>query len=157
MGTVKLKHPIIPSPKHKFWILIFTKLHTSKDWCRKGKKMKNIILLLCAVATYAAGSNAFSLTKNKPDSMLVVKEGGSFELNCDVDNYYEYCKFIHNGNICDFQWKREAWNITVADCTDYADRMVWSGNYDYYKCAITITDAKSDDAGTWSCEIESYA
>jgi len=119
--------------------------------------MKNIILLLFSVATYAAGSNAFSLTKSEPNPTLIVKEGGSFELNCEVDNYYEYCKFIHNGNICDFGWKRDVWNITVLDCADYADRMVWTGNYDYYKCAITITDAKSDDAGTWSCELESYA
>ena len=102
-------------------------------------------------------TNAFSLTKQEPNPTLTVKEGGSFELSCEVDNYYEYCKFIHNENICDFEWKRDVWNITVADCSDYSDRMVWSGNYDYYKCAITINNARREDAGVWSCEIESYA
>ena len=94
-------------------------------------------------------TNAFSLTKQDPDNTLIVKEGGSFELNCEVDNYYEYCKFNHNENICDFEWKRDVWNITVADCSGYSDRMVWLGNYDYYKCAITINNARREDAGMY--------
>ena len=66
-------------------------------------------------------------------------------------------KFTHNGKICDFEWRRESWNITVAECSNYSERMVWSGNYDYYKCSITILDARPDDTGVWSCEVESYA
>jgi len=119
------------------------------------KKVSCAVLFLGLVALDL--TKAFSLTKSEPDPSLTVKEGGSFELNCEVDNYYEYCKFIHNGKICDYEWKRDVWNITVADCADYADRVVWSGNYDYYKCAVTITDARPEDAGAWSCELESYA
>merc|ERR1711997_6871 len=66
-------------------------------------------------------------------------------------------KFIHNDKICDFEWKRDVWNVTVADCADYEGRFVWSGNYDYYKCAITINNVKPEDTGAWSCEMESYA
>ena len=101
-------------------------------------------------------SKAFSLTKNEPESTLIVKEGDSFRLNCEVDNYYEYCLFRHNKDICDFEWKKEVWNITVANCKDYEDRMEWSGNYDHYRCGITIKNAKLEDSGSWSCEIESY-
>ena len=102
-------------------------------------------------------SRAFSLTKNEPASTLVVNEGDSFRLSCDVDNYYEYCLFRHNEDICDFAWKREVWNITIADCSDYEGRMEWSGDFDYYGCAITIKNATLEDTGSWSCEIESYA
>ena len=35
--------------------------------------------------------------------------------------------------------------------------MKWSGNYNEHICAITIKNAKSEDAGRWRCEIESYA
>ena len=102
-------------------------------------------------------SRGFSLTKNEPDSTLVVNEGDSFRLSCDVNSYYEYCLFRHNEDICDFEWKRDVWNITIANCSDYEGRMEWSGDYDYYGCAITIKNATLEDTGSWSCEIESYA
>ena len=101
-------------------------------------------------------SKAFSLTKNEPESTLTVYEGDSFRLNCEVDNYYEYCLFRHNEDICDFAFEIEIRNITIADCKDYEDRMEWSGYYDYYECGITIKNAKLEDSGSWSCEIESY-
>ena len=47
-------------------------------------------------------------------------------------------------------------NITIADCEDYKDRMEWSGDYEKFQCAITIKNARLEDSGTWSCEIESY-
>ena len=113
-----------------------------------------IILGLVALADF---SNAFSLKKSEPETPLVVKEGDSFRLSCEVDNYYEYCKFVHTDKMCDFEWKRDDWNITVAECKDYEGRMEWSGDYDYYGCAMTINNAQFEDAGDWKCEIESYA
>ena len=50
----------------------------------------------------------------------------------------------------------DVWNITIADCEDYKDRMEWSGDYEKLECAITIENAKLEDSGIWSCEIESY-
>ena len=50
----------------------------------------------------------------------------------------------------------DVWNITIDDCEDYKDRMEWSGDYEIFECAITIKNAKLEDSGTWSCEIESY-
>ena len=54
--------------------------------------LKNILLLglVSLDITFA-----FSLTKREPADTLAVKEGKSFELSCEVDNYFEYCKFIH--------------------------------------------------------------
>ena len=39
-------------------------------------------------------SNAFSLTKSEPETLLVVKEGESFRLSCEVDNCYKYCIYV---------------------------------------------------------------
>ena len=34
--------------------------------------------------------------------------------------------------------------------------MEWSGDYEKFECALTIKNAKLEDSGIWSCEIESY-
>ena len=78
------------------------------------------------------GPDSFSLKKIEPETLLVVKEGESFRISCEVDNYFEYCKFIHTDKICDSEWKRDDWNITVAKCKDNEGHMEWSGGYNYY-------------------------
>ena len=30
------------------------------------------------------------------------------------------------------------------------------GRYNYYECGLEISDARAEDQGEWSCEIESY-
>ena len=91
--------------------------------------------------------------------MWIKGHGRAFRLNCEVDIYYEYCRFQHNEGICKLAWTMDtiySGNITIADCEDYKDRMEWSGDYEKFQCAITIKNAKLEDSGTWSCEIESY-
>ena len=96
-------------------------------------------------------------------------EGGQFQLLCEVDDWYNYCTFKHNGKICDFKWNGNGWgigNFTVAECEDYENRMDFSGTYDIFAkiygsgfgpwiCAVNITDVSFEDAGAWSCEVES--
>ena len=36
--------------------------------------------------------------------------------------FFQWCTFRHEDKICDYEWKRAAWNLTVADCDAYADR-----------------------------------
>ena len=127
------------------------------DTCTSAVLLTYIFFVIILGLVVLDLTNAFSLKKSEPETPLVVKEGESFQLSCEVDNYFGYCKFVHTDKICDFEWRRETWNITVADCKDYEGRMEWSGNYDYYICAITITSAQFEDAGAWKCEIESYA
>jgi hypothetical protein len=75
---------------------------------------------------------------NKIDSRpknLSVDEGGSFELFCAVDGYYEWCTFTRpDGKICDFEWKRELWDIDVLQCTDFAGRMTRIGKNIFGTC-----------------------
>ena len=107
-------------------------------------------------------AKAFNLVSQEPNESVQVKQGESFKLSCVVNNYYKYCKFKHveSGNICDFEWERDVLNITVAECSNYEDRMVWSGNWKLLRqsgCSIEILDARQEDAGEWVCEIKSHA
>jgi hypothetical protein len=58
------------------------------------------------------------------------KEGGSLELLCTVDGYYEWCTFKHpDGRICDFEWSRNLWDVAVLQCGDFTGRMTRIGDF----------------------------
>jgi len=55
-------------------------------------------------------------------------EGQSVELFCNVDGYYEWCTFRrHDGKVCDFEWRRDVWNLTVLDCGAFEGRFALTG------------------------------
>lgn len=86
----------------------------------------SVLIVLVTVAGLAA---SFDIKSAKPKN-LSVDEGGSFELLCTVDGYYEWCTFKRqDGKICDFEWKRDLWDVDVLQCSDFAGRMTRIGNY----------------------------
>jgi len=117
------------------------------------------ILIFLATITQVT---SFFIIKADP-SLVVVEPGSKVTLFCEVDDHYEYCKFIspqknkNNENlICDLEWKRKANNITMQDCDDLKDKNVeFHGLYDDKQCGITFV-ASEDDNGLWECEIEEY-
>ena len=36
--------------------------------------------------------------------------------------FIQWCTFRHSAMLCDYEWKRADWNVTVADCSDYQNR-----------------------------------
>ncbi len=86
---------------------------------------KSVLILLGFLAGLAA---SFEIKTFRPKS-LVVDEGASIELYCQVDGYYEWCTFkrLNDGKICDFEWKREKWDVDVLQCSDFAGRMTRTG------------------------------
>jgi hypothetical protein len=47
---------------------------------------------------------------------------------CTSDGYYEWCKFQrYDGKLCDFEWKREVWNLTTLQCSDFESRFIRTG------------------------------
>lgn len=57
-----------------------------------------------------------------------VQEGGTVELNCNVDGPFEWCTFRrHDGKVCDFEWKRKSWLVEVVDCKDFKGRFAITG------------------------------
>merc|ERR1719508_629782 len=86
-----------------------------------------------------------------------VKEGDSLTIFCQVDVWYEWCTFRHNGNICDFEYSKYSVDeVEAINCADYADRVTFVGDYRQSECGITIEDATPEDAGEWTCEFEEY-
>ena len=117
--------------------------------------MNSSILLLLSLAFSA--SLAFDVTKKSPNAPSKIKQGQSVTLSVKVDDYYEWCTFKSpDGKICDFQWKKPEWNVTVLNCNDFAGRFKYVGDYDNYVCAVRITDVQGDEAGEWSVELENY-
>ena len=97
-------------------------------------KFQSVLVLCLGLASW---TQAFSLTEVTP-KQISVKEGEDVTFSCTVDTYYEWCTLIHNNKKCDYEWKRDEWNVTVADCNDYQGRAEYTGNYDYYNCAMTL-------------------
>lgn len=71
---------------------------------------------------------AFEIKTVRPKT-LSVEEGGSMELYCAVDGYYEWCTFKRqDGKICDFEWKRDLWDLDVLQCSDFEGRYKRTGD-----------------------------
>ena len=102
-----------------------------------------VFILTVLSASIVSG---FDITEVKPKT-ISVKEGDAVDLFCSVDGYYEWCTFKHMGKKCDYEWKREVWNLTVLDCRDYADRAEFTGDYNNYECSIRLSDVGLEDAG----------
>ena len=100
-------------------------------------------------------TNGFELTEVKL-SKNTVTEGGSVTLYCHVDGWWEWCTFKHDGNLCDFGYDSND-TVTQLNCTeDYEFRAEFVGDYNNYECAMELSNVKLEDAGKWTCEVESY-
>ena len=69
---------------------------------------------------------------------------------------FEYCDWIHNGQICQFEWKRATDSVQKQACNGLDPRVTYTGNYDNHECEIEISKVSAEDNGTWTCDIESY-
>merc|ERR1719208_364301 len=102
------------------------------------------------------GTSAFSVTKTEPKEIRV-KLGEPFTILCAVDGWYEYCTFKHAETSCNIDWKREPYNVTMGECSNYEGRVEFRGDYNNYECGLKITESKAEDSGDWTCEFEQYA
>ena len=87
--------------------------------------LRSAVVLMGLLAGLVA---SFEIKTSRPKN-LAVEEGSSIELYCAVDGYYEWCTFKRqDGKICDFEWKRDLWDVDVLQCSDFAGRMTRTGN-----------------------------
>ena len=40
--------------------------------------------------------------------------------------YFQFCTFKHAGKMCDIVWTKEAWNVTMGECSDYSGRATFT-------------------------------
>ena len=85
-----------------------------------------------------------------------VKLGESFAFKCTADNWYEWCTFKHAEKMCEIQWKKTPYNVTMGQCDDYEGRVEFKGEYNQYQCGLRVAAATAEDDGEWECDFESY-
>jgi len=108
---------------------------------------------------WAENADKFKITSYIPESgSTAIKEGGSLDLWCNVNNWWELCAFKHvpSNRVCSLKWEHAPYNVTVDDCTDFEGRFEYLGDYDNYKCGIRLHDVRPADKGEWACELENY-
>ena len=101
------------------------------------EQFKPLMLLLFCVST----SSTFELVRVEPESTSInsiIPYGGKLRLACNTDAYYEWCKFIHSDKACDFEWRKDVWNITTLDCSDFEGRARFVGIYGNYECIMEL-------------------
>ncbi len=115
-------------------------------------------LLLCLLALPALASAAYHITKQSPEKVQRLKQGDSVTLSCTAYDYWEWCTMRHvpTGRICDIDWRKPEWNVSVLNCGAFQGRYEYVGDYDKYNCAVRFTDLRGEDAGQWECDMEKY-
>ena len=103
-------------------------------------KILSGLIVLCIAAGLAA---SFDIKAARPIALLV-DEGGSIELLCTVDDFYKWCTFKRqDGKICDFEWKRDLWDVDVLQCSDFAGRMTRIGKFRTKFCVAEVIFCES--------------
>ena len=46
--------------------------------------------------------------------------------------------------------------LQIPKCSDYHNRIEFSGNYDKHECGMKLKNVIHEDEGRWSCELEEY-
>ena len=64
-----------------------------------------------------------------------IEEGENVILKCVASNWYEFCSWKHDDNICKFEWKRSFGDVKKQNCDPYLnDRIRFVGNYNNHEC-----------------------
>ena len=91
--------------------------------------MERAITFCAILCSILVSTNGFKLKETRPQN-ATVEEGGTIELYCAVDDWWEWCTFRRgDAAICDFEWRKDVANVTVADCDAFAGRYEYFGDY----------------------------
>lgn len=118
----------------------------------RGSVAKQVFSLLLSLGL----SDGFKIVSTS-QTEKVHQPGDTVTLSCRADSYWEYCSWSHKQRKCDLEWKYSQGHVVKQDChVDLDPRLIYSGNYEKHECSITISSLQLGDAGSWSCEMESY-
>ena len=119
--------------------------------------------VLCVlIISYSLG---FEITESEiysngsliPEKQLSFIPGDTVELKCVTSDWYEFCSWKHENQICRFEWKRSYGDVKKQSCdTNWNDRIKFVGKYNKYDCSIELSNLTLSDAGEWTCDLESY-
>ena len=102
----------------------------------------NVLYSLSLLSLLTLSSvSSFSISQQKPSSGSVsLKEGQGVKLWCNMDDWWEWCRFTHvdSGKVCDFEWRKDVYNVTVLKCGDFEGRAKFIGSYNKYECGLEL-------------------
>lgn len=118
----------------------------------RGSGAKQVFSLLLILGL----SDGFKIVSTS-QTEKVHQPGDTVTLACRADSYWEYCSWSHKQRKCDLEWKYSLGYVKKQDChVDLDPRLNYTGNYEKHECSVTISSLQLGDAGSWSCEMESY-
>lgn len=94
----------------------------------------------------------FQLETSTPSQSRRV--GDEVTLLCSTTHPWEWCRWVHMAQFCEWEWKSSEEGTVVTGCTMHGVEMV--GNYSQHQCGIRIAKLRPKDRGVWLCEIEKY-
>merc|ERR1712184_184612 len=115
-----------------------------------------VVIYGLVVLLFGKSNLAFEVTSSSITPPNGVTEGSTVILDCKSDSYYEYCSWTHNGEVCNFEWKRSHAAVLRQTCLTFRHRMRFIGNYEQHECKVELKNVSPSDAGKWECELESY-
>jgi len=111
--------------------------------------------LLVLSGMFGVGVVGFKVVVDQP--IIPAAIGGSVNITCRANNYYEYCKFTNPvGETCNFEWRRKQWNVTMKKCKISQEKIKFVASYDAHECGIEVSNLEALDVGIWKCEVEQY-
>ena len=84
---------------------------------------------------------------------------------CRTDSHWEWCRWIHLDQYCDFEWV--GWHggdntdgsnpgVSRIACDFPAGKVEFFGSYDRHECGLRVHHLSARDRGYWYCEVEKY-
>ncbi|XP_023336770.1 uncharacterized protein LOC111707838 isoform X2 [Eurytemora carolleeae] len=81
------------------------------------------------------------------------KEGVQVDLMCQTDMPWEWCRWIHMDEYCEWEWISESEGVKLTGCNMVDVDLI--GEYNLHQCGVRVmVDAEHE--GEWLCEIEKY-
>jgi len=80
--------------------------------------------------------------------------GEEVTLMCSTSHPWEWCRWVHMAQYCEWEWMGAAQGKVVTGCTMQGVELV--GNFSEHECGIRIGKLRPRDRGVWLCEIEKY-
>ena len=126
------------------------------------QNLSRIIVFFISIISNSLGfeiteSEIYSKGSLIPEKQLTFVPGDAVKLTCVTSDWYEFCSWKHNNQICKFEWKRSYGDVKKQSCdTNLNDRIQFVGNYNKYDCSIELSNLTLSDAGEWTCDLESY-
>jgi len=125
--------------------------------------MLSVLCMFTCFSLYIVFAHGFHFGKEKPFNLVhnytrkVVKQENEDALvMCQADQHWEWCRWIHMDQFCDFEWVSSGSGIRQIGCDFPKGKVKFTGDYTKHQCGLLIRDLNAKDRGIWMCEVEKY-